>query len=75
GHNITILSVLFLIDILIRHFKQSLIRILFTFKSFSNKVFNKYYLKSDKSPLYAIAIILYPKRCIRYIRANWEKKW
>ena len=38
GHDATISSVLFSIDILVRHFKQSLIRILFTFKSFSNVV-------------------------------------
>ncbi|OCK87102.1 uncharacterized protein K441DRAFT_595689, partial [Cenococcum geophilum 1.58] len=67
GHNIIILNILFLMDILIRHFKQSFIRILFTFKSFSNKVFNKYYLKSNKSLLYAVVIILYSKRCIKYI--------
>ncbi len=38
-------------------------------------MFDKYYLKSDESPLYAAAIILHPERRTRYIRANWEKKW
>jgi hypothetical protein len=38
-------------------------------------VFDKYYSKSDDSPLYAAALILHPNRRTRYIRANWKTKW
>lgn len=37
--------------------------------------FDKYYSKSDDSPLYAAALILHPARLIRYIQANWRKSW
>ncbi|OCK94397.1 uncharacterized protein K441DRAFT_561201, partial [Cenococcum geophilum 1.58] len=34
------------------------------------EVFNKYYTKIDDCPLYTAALILYPNRRIKYIRAN-----
>ena len=37
-------------------------------------IFNKYYRKTDISPLYATALILYPNRCTKYIEANWKKQ-
>jgi len=39
------------------------------------KTFNKYYSKTDNSPFYAIALILYLNRYIKYIEANWKLKW
>jgi hypothetical protein len=27
------------------------------------------------SPIYAAALILNPKRCTRYIQANWKREW
>lgn len=38
-------------------------------------IFDKYYSKSDESPLYAGALILHPARRIKYIQANWRKSW
>lgn len=38
-------------------------------------IFDKYYSKSDESPLYAAALILHPARRIKYIQANWRKSW
>jgi len=38
-------------------------------------VFDKYYMKTDMSALYAAALILHPSRCTRYIETNWPKKW
>ena len=38
-------------------------------------VFNKYYGKTDISPLYAAALILYSNCCTKYIKANWKKQW
>ena len=37
-------------------------------------LFNKYYLKTDMSPLYAAALILNLSRRTRYIEINWPKK-
>ena len=36
---------------------------------------NKYYNKTDDSPLYAAALILHPNRRLKYIRANWKPRW
>ena len=38
-------------------------------------VFDKYYGKTDISPLYAAALILHPNRRTKYIKANWKKQW
>jgi hypothetical protein len=40
-----------------------------------SKVFNKYYSKTDISPLYAAALVLHLMRCTAYIKANWKDKW
>ena len=37
-------------------------------------VFDKYYRKTDISPLYAAALILYSNRHTKYIKANWKKQ-
>ncbi|OCK94252.1 uncharacterized protein K441DRAFT_561832, partial [Cenococcum geophilum 1.58] len=34
------------------------------------ETFNKYYSKIDNLPFYAIALIFYPNRYIKYIKAN-----
>ena len=41
----------------------------------AHKVLNKYYQTIDMSPIYAVALILNPKRCTRYIQANWKSEW
>ena len=38
-------------------------------------VFDKYYGKTDISPLYAAALILHSNRRTKYIEANWKKQW
>lgn len=38
-------------------------------------MFDKYYSKTDISPLYAAALILHPVRRTAYIKANWRKEW
>ncbi|OAQ60402.1 BED zinc finger domain-containing protein [Purpureocillium lilacinum] len=39
------------------------------------EVFDKYYSKTETSPYYAAALILYPSYRTTYIQANWKKKW
>jgi len=39
------------------------------------QVFDKYYNKTDISPLYAAALVLHPMRRTAYIKANWKDKW
>jgi hypothetical protein len=39
------------------------------------EIFDKYYSKTDNSPLYAAALILHPNRRTKYIKANWKAKW
>ena len=39
------------------------------------EIFDKYYSKTDESPLYAAALILHPTRRTKYIRYNWKKEW
>ena len=38
-------------------------------------LFDKYYMKTDMSALYAAALILHPGHRTRYIEVNWPKKW
>jgi len=38
-------------------------------------VFDKYYAKTDTTPLYAAALILHPLRRTDYIKNNWPSKW
>ena len=38
-------------------------------------MFDKYYSKTDESPLYACALILHPRCRTKYIRANWKPRW
>jgi hypothetical protein len=39
------------------------------------EVFDKYYTKTDTTPLYAAALILHPTHRTAYIKANWPAKW
>jgi len=38
-------------------------------------VFDKYFAKTEESPIYAAAIILHPARRLLYIKKNWKKEW
>jgi len=69
-------------DILIKHFQITLARCKkerdTDFISRIEKgwaLFDKYYMKTDMSSLYAAALILHPARRTRYIEANWIKKY
>ena len=73
-------SVLFTIDVLVKIFKTALTRHVSDSALTSRirnswQTFDKYYSKTDKSPLYAAALILYPNYRIAYIEVNWKKKW
>ncbi|KAJ9667255.1 hypothetical protein H2201_002456 [Coniosporium apollinis] len=67
-------------DILIQYFEKALSEHA-SDKEFSSRIrkgwetFDKYYSKTDDSPIYATALILHPTRHIKYIRANWKAKW
>lgn len=72
GDQATVDRVIFNMDILVRHYKESLV----TFKSHrllcqqaekSWTVFDKYYLKTDDSPYYVAVILLHPNRKIDYL--------
>jgi hypothetical protein len=38
-------------------------------------VLSKYYEESDKSPIYATALLLHPEKRRRYIDRHWEEDW
>ncbi|KAM3497415.1 hypothetical protein MY10362_009233 [Beauveria mimosiformis] len=80
GDTATIDRVLFMMDILVQHFRTSLEK----YESdpfFGPRIlrswcaFDKYYLKTDDSPYYAAAMILHPSRRIGYLKHNWDKAW
>ncbi|EED11944.1 conserved hypothetical protein [Talaromyces stipitatus ATCC 10500] len=74
GDQATIDNVLFVMDIIIKHFENALQVEYVSDKEFCARIqngwdaFNKYYSKSDDSPLYAAALILHPAR-----RISWQK--
>jgi hypothetical protein len=80
GDHATIDSVLFTMDIIVQYFEAALSEYA-SDKEFSSRIrkgwetFDKYYSKTDDSPLYAAALILHPNRRTRYIEANWRAKW
>ncbi len=41
----------------------------------AHKVLDKYYQKTDMSPIYAAALILNPMFRTRYIELYWPRKW
>jgi hypothetical protein len=38
-------------------------------------VFDKYYAKTDDTPLYAAALILHPSHRLKYLEYNWDSRW
>jgi len=75
----TIDRVLWTMDILVKHFDQSL-------KAYSKsplqlsilrswQVFDKYFAKTEDSSVYAAALVLHPSRRLHYIKKNWRKEW
>ena len=80
GITASIDSVLFTMDVLVKIFETALTRHVSDSALTSRirnswQTFDKYYSKTDKSPLYAAALILYPNYRIAYIEVNWKKKW
>ena len=41
----------------------------------AHAVLDKYYLKTNMSPIYATALVLNPGYYTRYIKTHWPKKW
>lgn len=35
---------------------------------------DKYYYKTDKIPIYSTALLLYPLKCLKYLRQSWNFK-
>lgn len=67
-------------DILIRHLEAALDEFkddkeLCSRIRSSWETLDKYYSKTDDSPLYAAGIILHPNRRTKYIQSNWKVAW
>ncbi|KAJ6436675.1 hypothetical protein O9K51_10794 [Purpureocillium lavendulum] len=80
GDAATIDRVLFMMDILVQHFKTSLEKyesdVFFGPRILRSRLaFDKYYLKTEDSPYYAAAMILHPSRRIGYLKHSWDKRW
>ena len=80
GDSSSISSVLFTMDVLVKYFEKALHQhasdpVLNSRIQSGWATFDKYYSKTDESPLYVAALILHPKRRTAYIEANWKKKW
>ena len=80
GDQATIDHILLNMDILVQHFKESLLLLKqypFLIQQIQRSwvVFDKYYLKTDESPYYVAAILLHPGRKADYLKHNWPKKW
>ncbi|KAM4061313.1 hypothetical protein HRG_007409 [Hirsutella rhossiliensis] len=80
GHNATIDFVLFTMDVLIRHLEGALSEFkadkeLCSRIQSSWETLDKYYSKTDDSPLYAAGIILNPDFRTKYIQSNWKASW
>jgi hypothetical protein len=78
GYRGTIDKVLWTMDILIEHYNASKITatpaLLHNIEK-SWEVFDKYYLKTEETPVYAAAIILHPSRRTQYLKKMWKRKW
>ncbi len=80
GDSATIDRVLFSMDVLIQYFEEALVQHA-SDEEFSARiqsaweVFDKYYSKTDDSPLYAAALILHPSRRTKYINTFWKREW
>ncbi|KJZ69673.1 hypothetical protein HIM_09274 [Hirsutella minnesotensis 3608] len=38
-------------------------------------VLDKYYFKTDETPIYATALLLHPSKRLKYLRQNWQDDW
>lgn len=80
GHKATIDFVLLTMDVLLAHLKEALDEFKDD-KEMSSRIksswatLDKYYTKTDDSPLYAAGIILHPNRRTKYIQINWPASW
>ncbi|KAF2682019.1 hypothetical protein K458DRAFT_307722, partial [Lentithecium fluviatile CBS 122367] len=63
GNRVTLNKMLFTIDVLRKYIEKSL-----TLYYINKDLFNEYYRKTNNSPLYATALILYPNRCTKYAK-------
>ena len=68
-------------DAIVRHYKNAQSRYKRLNPAFFKRikvswlVFNKYYMKTEDTPVYAAALVLHPARRTQYIRKNWKKEW
>lgn len=38
-------------------------------------VLDKYYVKTDETPVYSAALLLHPSKRLKYLRQNWQADW
>jgi hypothetical protein len=38
-------------------------------------VLDKYYFKTDETPVYSAALLLHPSKRLKYLRQNWHDDW
>jgi len=68
-------------DAIVRHYKNTQSRYKRLNPAFFERikaswlVFNKYYTKTEDTPVYAAALVLHPARRTQYIQKNWKKEW
>ena len=80
GDNATLDRQLFTMDILGKHMENSLAQNRKN-KDITSRIqqavkkFEDYYRKTDNSPLYAAALILHPKRRMKYAKIWWKKEF
>ncbi|KAJ3496446.1 hypothetical protein NLG97_g2651 [Lecanicillium saksenae] len=73
-------QLLYHMDILLKHFED-------TKKTYSNNrrlvhsiymgwfILDKYYFKTDETPVYLAALLLHPSKRLKYLRQNWQRDW
>ncbi|KAL3957309.1 hypothetical protein ACCO45_007887 [Purpureocillium lilacinum] len=73
-------QLLYHMDILLKHFEDAK-------KKYSNNqrlihsinmgwfVLDKYYFKTDETPVYSAALLLHPSKRLKYLRRNWRDDW
>lgn len=38
-------------------------------------ILDKYYFKTDETPVYSAALLLHPSKRLKYLRQNWQRDW
>ncbi|KAG7418777.1 hypothetical protein Forpe1208_v003603 [Fusarium oxysporum f. sp. rapae] len=73
-------QLLYHIDILLKHFEDAK-------KKYSDNqrlihsihigwfMLDKYYFKTDETPVYSAALLLHPSKQLKYLRQNWHEDW